>query len=784
MSDVDAEEAEDQVTDVVPEVKQPVGDESDDGEDLAERVKVLEQENLKLKSDIEDLKSRVECLEASEEQVEVVEKKSSKGSKKIGKGKKDAHGKGKKDAHSKGKKDPKKKKNAGKKGHKLKPKEEVKRTSIRDRAKTDFYTFCGKRMYIAVPEPFKFGSKQGPPEKELRLNWAYGYNGSCPARNLVTLGNKLVYGLAGICVVYDPEEKKQSFFIGHSEDVTCLASNPEHQLIASGQRDPKDGIGEEDKPYVCIWNVDGKEEKRIRNACEKSVVSVGFTFDGRYIFVIGDDDQKTGSFFEWNKSATKAIFSMMCSKDIVSGQSHNHVKRDDRYNWFTFGNKIIKFWSVDPEGKSHEEKVKVNSPETYNITKISQKCYNCATFDKDGLHAFIGCQSGHVYYIGLKHLKLIKFFAPGKHAIKSIYWFKDKSDEHESDERPEGSTYRVIDSVGGTVFYDDKHKKVSEVKLKIKRISYCVDINNTTYIGTKKASLHAVQFTSPEDCKTIVHGHTDEIWCLATHPDKPWVCIGSEDKKLRIWDWNDKVIKYEKSEKTGMRCSDFSRDGKFLAIGCYDGSVKVMNMDDGEYVYDKKICKEEVAAIAFSAAGDKIVLGSWDQTVRVLSVNKWKLKTMNGHTSSITHIGISEDGSLAQSDSKDCEKLFWDLKKNKRIDEIPFDTIWDRWNCIFGWPVQGLYHRAGTSDDVNCCDISGGNALDDEKGTKIVASGNDTGHVTLYKYPVLEEEPKFKEYLAHSAHVTNTRFSPDSEWLFTSGGGDLAVLQWNVLECN
>lgn len=99
-----------------------------------------------------------------------------------------------------------------------------------------------------------------------------------------------------------------------------------------------------------------------------------------------------------------------------------------------------------------------------------------------------------------------------------------------------------------------------------------------------------------------------------------------------------------------------------------------------------------------------------------------------------------------------------------------------------GWPVQGIYHCAETYDDVNCCVISGSNDIGDDDGQKIVASGNDTGCVTLYAYPCMEKKPKFKEYLAHSAHVTNTRFSSDSSKLFSSGGGDLAVFQWKIVD--
>merc|ERR1712150_432605 len=165
--------------------------------------------------------------------------------------------------------------------------------------------------------------------------------------------------------------------------------------------------------------------------------------------------------------------------------------------------------------------------------------------------------------------------------------------------------------------------------------------------------------------------------------------------------------------------------------GATTGAVQVYEVADpsniADPVFDKKICKEEVSAVAFSADGSMVIVGSWDQTVRLIKCNKgkWKLsKTMKGHTSSVTHICLSEDGHYAQSCSKD---------------------------------VEG--------------------------GKKCVASGDDTGHVTIFKYPILEEKPKHvDEYLVHSAHVTNVRWSEDDAWLFSVGGGDLACFQWAVSE--
>jgi len=635
-------------------------------------------------------------------------------------------------------------------------------------------------MYIAVPPPYKHKQKQDVPAKVLELDYSYGYNGLIPENLSVTDDGLLVYGLAGVVVVLNPANLEQSFFNQHSEDVTCVARNPTNSIIASGQRDPKDNQIGEDKPYVCIWDSKTKEEvKRISNYCSRAVASVGFTYDGKYIFVVGDDDNKTGGLFEWEKNCKKPILESMCSKDQVYGQSHAPELLKGRYQWLTYGVKTLKWWSVKPDEEDREKQVKTIIPGTFQTTKITQKFFSCVAWSAAG-HALVGTHSGHVYVISKDNYKVKSWYALGKAVIKSISLCTGSLPEGAED-----AEYRVIDSKGNSYYVSAKHKELKKVSFKSHGVvQAAVDVNDITYIGTKNCNLMEVNLQQPDECKTILHGHNKEIWCLATHPTQPWVCIGCDDKKMRVWDWNTKAIKFAK-KKYGYRCGDFSSCGKYLALGCTDGSLVVIDCHnpEGDFVYEKKICQEEVAAVAFSKCSKKIVVGSWDQHLRVIIIGKkWKVKTMKGHTSSVTHVCISEDSALVQSDSKDNQKLLWDLTTYKRINEIPADTVWNRWNCILGWPVQGLFWNAETTDDVNCCEISGSNEIDDEKGTKVVASGDDTGHVNLYKYPILEEEPKCDQYTGHSAHVTNTRFSSDGKLLFSSGGGDLAVFQWKVLD--
>ena len=61
--------------------------------------------------------------------------------------------------------------------------------------------------------------KTAPPS-QLRLEWVYGYRGNQCRNNLFYTGlGEVVYFVAGVGVVQNTAEKKQRFFLGHSDDI-------------------------------------------------------------------------------------------------------------------------------------------------------------------------------------------------------------------------------------------------------------------------------------------------------------------------------------------------------------------------------------------------------------------------------------------------------------------------------------------------------------------------------------------------------------------------------------
>ena len=58
------------------------------------------------------------------------------------------------------------------------------------------------------------------PDGHLQLEWVHGYRGHQCRNNLYyTAAGEVVYFVAGVGVVYNTVEKKQRFYLGHSDDI-------------------------------------------------------------------------------------------------------------------------------------------------------------------------------------------------------------------------------------------------------------------------------------------------------------------------------------------------------------------------------------------------------------------------------------------------------------------------------------------------------------------------------------------------------------------------------------
>src|SRR5262249_30887585 len=98
----------------------------------------------------------------------------------------------------------------------------------------------------------------------------------------------------------------------------------------------------------------------------------------------------------------------------------------------------------------------------------------------------------------------------------------------------------------------------------------------------------------------------------------------------------------------------YSADGRRLASGSADRTVKLWNAKTGQEKLTLKGHTGRVTSVEFIPDGKRVASGSFDGTVRVWGVQTGQEKlTLNGHTDRVLSVAYSPDGRRIASGSDD-----------------------------------------------------------------------------------------------------------------------------------
>ena len=124
-------------------------------------------------------------------------------------------------------------------------------------------------------------------------------------------------------------------------------------------------------------------------------------------------------------------------------------------------------------------------------------------------------------------------------------------------------------------------------------------------------------------------GHTKPVLCVTFSPDGKRLASGSADETVRLWrvdeDRDDGVVL---KQVTGIFSLSFTSDGKTLACGCENGTVRLWEVS-GPKPKEGLVLPghtAQITCVAFSQDGKFLVTGSRDGTVRILDRDAAKPK--------------------------------------------------------------------------------------------------------------------------------------------------------------
>ena len=213
-------------------------------------------------------------------------------------------------------------------------------------------------------KPLKGGIITEAPNKNLELEFIYGYRGYDTRRNaFLNSQGDVVYHVAAAGIVLNKKKHSQTFFLEHNDDIISLVMHPDKKIVATGQ------VGKD--PQILVWDsTNCKKLSMLKGFHERGVCSLDFSPDGNQLVSVGLDDKHSIAIWNWKRDQSLHLVWVLEQKIMLV--QFNPFASDSTL--VTCGDKHICFWKL--AGNSLVSKKGVFGGKGRNQSMMS------ATFDK------------------------------------------------------------------------------------------------------------------------------------------------------------------------------------------------------------------------------------------------------------------------------------------------------------------------------------------------------------------------------------------------------------------
>ena len=299
--------------------------------------------------------------------------------------------------------------------------------------------------------------------------------------------------------------------------------------------------------------------------------------------------------------------------------------------------------------------------------------------------------------------------------------------------------------------------------------------------------------SSPEKTPAPLHvlkGNAGPLWSLAVSPDGKNLAMGTDEGTVKYWDIEaEKVLWTLKAQQTPIWSLALSPQGDRLATGSDDGQA---------IVWDVKTQKEHrsfsigggVRSVAFDPDGKKLLTGGRNGSVTVwdLRSGEKSLETL-GHTGLVLAVAFAPDGKTLASAGGDRTIKLWDAESGQ--EKL---TLREHQAGVYGiaFSPDGRFLVSGGWDKtVRLWEIASGSLLAtmtspqqdvwsvavNAEGTLFAATGEDQ-MVRLWDFESKKEVATFR---GSPGSILNVRFVPKTGLIVAAGKeGDARI--WRVAD--
>ncbi len=275
---------------------------------------------------------------------------------------------------------------------------------------------------------------------------------------------------------------------------------------------------------------------------------------------------------------------------------------------------------------------------------------------------------------------------------------------------------------------------------------------------------------------------------VAFTPDGGQVAVGSQDRSVHLFNVRTRQVRVLRGHKDQVIGLHFSRDGRRLASGSWDGEIRVWDLGNPR-ARPRVLTGHTDAVHAVRFVGDQLLASaSTDKTVRLWDQRTGKLlRVMRGHAKAIWAMDVTADGALLATSDADHTIRLWQLPAGE-----PAGVLRGHKGPIYGLDVDPegrLLASASLDSTIRLWRLPAGEPVRTIKGHKggvisvrfsgdggLLASGSRDKSVRLWRVATGEQVAAFT---GHTSSVWSVDFHPDGK-LLASGAMDKTLRLWRV----